>query len=95
MKAGSQGHHCCKMVETIPLFSVSQFTTWHQSFEEDIALYRKLGLEGIEVLDEFSFEAWIPTAAQVQGVYLGEGLCLGEPLAFLARADDHDVEGFA
>jgi sugar phosphate isomerase/epimerase len=37
------------MVETIPLFSVSQFTTWHQTFEEDIALYRKLGLEGIEV----------------------------------------------
>ena len=34
-----------------PLFSVSQFTTWHQTFEEDVALYQKLGIPGIEVCE--------------------------------------------
>jgi sugar phosphate isomerase/epimerase len=35
----------------LPLFSVSEFTTWHLSFEEDLALYRQLGLAGIEVCE--------------------------------------------
>ncbi|HEY8668920.1 MAG TPA: sugar phosphate isomerase/epimerase family protein [Tepidisphaeraceae bacterium] len=34
-----------------PEFSVSEFTTWHQSFEEDVALYRELGVDGIEVCE--------------------------------------------
>ena len=34
-----------------PIFSVSQFTTWHQTFEEDLALYAKLGIEGIEICE--------------------------------------------
>jgi len=38
------------MVEK-PIFSVSQFTTWHQSFEQDIELYRRLGVEGIEICE--------------------------------------------
>lgn len=36
---------------TTPLFSVSQFTTWHQSFEQDIELYTNLGLKGIEICE--------------------------------------------
>ncbi len=34
-----------------PTFSVSQFTTWHQTFEEDLALYAKLGITGIEICE--------------------------------------------
>ena len=34
-----------------PIFSVSEFTTWHQSFEEDVKLYQALGIEGIEVCE--------------------------------------------
>ena len=36
---------------TSPTFSVSQFTTWHQTHEQDVALYRELGIEGIEVCE--------------------------------------------
>jgi sugar phosphate isomerase/epimerase len=32
-------------------FGVSQYTTWTQSFEQDIVLYRKLGIEYIEVCE--------------------------------------------
>lgn len=32
-------------------FSVSQFTTWHQTFEQDVALYAKLGVPGIEICE--------------------------------------------
>lgn len=35
----------------LPIFSVSQFTTCHQTFEEDVALYRRLGVDGIEVCE--------------------------------------------
>jgi sugar phosphate isomerase/epimerase len=34
-----------------PLFGVSQFTTWHQTFEEDIPLYLELGVDAIEVCE--------------------------------------------
>ncbi len=34
-----------------PIFSVSEFTTWHQTFEEDVKLYHELGIEGIEVCE--------------------------------------------
>jgi sugar phosphate isomerase/epimerase len=34
-----------------PTFSVSEFTTWHQTFEQDIELYRRLGIRGIEVCE--------------------------------------------
>jgi sugar phosphate isomerase/epimerase len=34
-----------------PLFSVSEFTTWHQTFEQDIALYSQLGIKGIEICE--------------------------------------------
>lgn len=34
-----------------PLFSVSQFTNWHNTFEEDVKLYRELGIQGIEVCE--------------------------------------------
>jgi sugar phosphate isomerase/epimerase len=34
-----------------PIFSVSQFTTWHQTFEQDVALYKRLGVGGIEVCE--------------------------------------------
>lgn len=32
-----------------PLFSVSEFTTWFQTFEQDVELYAALGVRGIEV----------------------------------------------
>jgi sugar phosphate isomerase/epimerase len=35
----------------LPLFSVSEFTTWHQTFEQDVALYLRLGIKGIEVCE--------------------------------------------
>lgn len=35
----------------LPLFSVSEFTTWDQSFEQDVALYRHLSITGIEVCE--------------------------------------------
>jgi sugar phosphate isomerase/epimerase len=35
----------------LPFFSVSEFTTWDQSFPEDVALYRRLGVAGIEVCE--------------------------------------------
>jgi sugar phosphate isomerase/epimerase len=34
-----------------PLFSVSQFTTWHLSLEEDLELFTSLGIEGIEITE--------------------------------------------
>jgi len=34
-----------------PRFSVSQFTTWHQSFEQDVRLYQRLGIDGIEICE--------------------------------------------
>ena len=34
-----------------PPFSVSEFTTWDLSFEQDVALYRSLNLAGIEVCE--------------------------------------------
>jgi sugar phosphate isomerase/epimerase len=34
-----------------PPFGVSEFTTWHQTFEEDVALYLKLGVDAIEVCE--------------------------------------------
>jgi sugar phosphate isomerase/epimerase len=32
-------------------FAVSQYTTWNQTFEEDIALYQKLGVECLELCE--------------------------------------------
>jgi len=32
-------------------FAVSQFTTWHQTFEQDVELYARLGIPGIEVCE--------------------------------------------
>ncbi len=34
-----------------PAFSVSQFTTWHLSLEEDLELFKSLGIEGIEITE--------------------------------------------
>jgi sugar phosphate isomerase/epimerase len=34
-----------------PLFAVSEFTTWHQTFEEDVELYRELGVDAVEVCE--------------------------------------------
>jgi sugar phosphate isomerase/epimerase len=34
-----------------PLFAVSEFTTWHQTFEEDVALYIELGVDATEVCE--------------------------------------------
>ncbi len=34
-----------------PVFSVSEFTTWDQTFETDVALYRRLGVTGIEICE--------------------------------------------
>ena len=34
-----------------PPFAVSQFTTWHQTFEEDVTLYLELGVDAIEVCE--------------------------------------------
>lgn len=36
----------------LPLFSVSQYTTFPLSFEQDVTLYTELGVEGIEVCEE-------------------------------------------
>jgi len=33
------------------LFGVSQFTTWFQTFEQDVALYKRLGVDCIEVCE--------------------------------------------
>ncbi len=38
-------------MSSLPLFSVSEFTTWDLSFEQDVALYRRLGVTGIEVCE--------------------------------------------
>ena len=35
-----------------PLFSVSQYTTFPLSFDQDVALYRDLGIEAIEICEE-------------------------------------------
>lgn len=35
----------------VPLFSVSEFTTWSLTFEEDVRLYSELGIQGIEVCE--------------------------------------------
>ncbi|MCA9838541.1 MAG: sugar phosphate isomerase/epimerase [Trueperaceae bacterium] len=34
-----------------PIFSVSEFTTWNLSFEEDVALYLHLGIKAMEVCE--------------------------------------------
>lgn len=34
-----------------PLFGVSEFTSWHLSFEEDVELYLELGVDAIEVCE--------------------------------------------
>ncbi len=34
-----------------PSFAVSEFTTWHLSFEEDVKLYLQLGVDAIEVCE--------------------------------------------
>ncbi len=34
-----------------PDFAVSEFTTWHLSFEEDIELYKKLAVDAIEICE--------------------------------------------
>jgi sugar phosphate isomerase/epimerase len=39
------------MNNTKPLFAVSEFTTWHQTFEEDVKLYLELGVDAIEVCE--------------------------------------------
>ncbi len=39
------------MGSAYPIFSVSEFTTWHQTFEEDVDLYTELGIEGIEICE--------------------------------------------
>ena len=39
------------MMNKSPLFAVSEFTTWDLSFEEDVALYRRLGITGMEVCE--------------------------------------------
>ena len=33
------------------LFGVSEFTTWFQTFEQDVALYTRLGVDCIEVCE--------------------------------------------
>jgi sugar phosphate isomerase/epimerase len=40
------------MSDKTPMFSVSQYTTYPLTFEQDIELYRKLGVDGIEVCEE-------------------------------------------
>ena len=40
------------MTDNYPPFSVSQYTTYPLTFEEDVTLYRNLGVEGIEVCEE-------------------------------------------
>jgi sugar phosphate isomerase/epimerase len=53
-----------------PLFSVSEFTTWHQTFEEDVSLYLQLGVDAIEVCErKLSRDK---TKAQEQLAYLKE-----------------------
>ena len=39
------------MTQSPPPYAVSQFTTWHQSFEQDVELYSELGLGGIEICE--------------------------------------------
>jgi sugar phosphate isomerase/epimerase len=36
---------------TYPRFAVSQFTTWNLTFEQDLALYRQLKVDGIELCE--------------------------------------------
>ena len=40
------------MTDDVPAFSVCQYTTFPLTFEQDVALYRELGIEGIEVCEE-------------------------------------------
>ncbi len=44
--------HREKMPDDLPLFSVSQYTTYPLSFEQDVALYQEIGVMGIEVCEE-------------------------------------------
>ncbi len=41
-----------RMQNDLPLFSVSQFTTFPLTFEQDLELYSELGIQGIEVCEE-------------------------------------------
>jgi sugar phosphate isomerase/epimerase len=50
----------------MPLFSVSEFTTWHQSFEQDVELYASLGIEGIEVCQRKLSEDFDTAVKQLQ-----------------------------
>jgi len=40
------------MSDDLPLFSVSEYTTWPLSFEQDVVLYGNLGVKGIEVAED-------------------------------------------
>ena len=40
------------MSDKTPMFSVSQYTTYPLTFEQDVELYRKLGVDGVEVCEE-------------------------------------------
>ena len=40
------------MSKDLPCFSVSQYTTYPLSFEQDVALYHRLGVRGVEVAEE-------------------------------------------
>jgi sugar phosphate isomerase/epimerase len=53
-----------------PPFAVSEFSTWHQSFEEDVALYLDMGVDAIEVCErKLSRDS---TRAKEQLAYLKE-----------------------
>ncbi len=53
-----------------PPFAVSEFTTWHQTFEEDVSLYLQLGVDAIEVCErKLSSD---PIKAKEQLAYLKE-----------------------
>ncbi len=38
--------------DALPLFSVNQYTTFHLTFEQDVELYTKLGVYGLEFCEE-------------------------------------------
>ncbi len=52
----------------MPPFSVSEFTTWHQTFEQDVELYAQLGLDGIEVCERKLSTDFAQARAQLQGL---------------------------
>lgn len=40
------------MTDSLPPFSMNQYTTFHLTFEQDIELYAKLGMYGLELCEE-------------------------------------------